>query len=373
MDKQSPLPLLGIAQRTRQSPYYQATLRYGAKAFTVYNHMLMPLYYESPEADYWQLVNNVTVWDVAVERQVEIRGADALRLVRLMTPRNLGQLQIGQGKYVPIVAEDGGMINDPILLRFTDDRFWLSLADSDVLLYARGIAFGLGLDVQITEPDVSPLAIQGPRADDVVAALLGDWVRNLRFFWFKEFNLDGIPLVVARSGWSKQGGVELYLQDGTQGNRLWEMVMRAGRPYHIHPAAPSTIERIEGGLLSYGNDMTLANNPFEIGLGRYCDLAQPFDFIGKAALQHIQAAGVRQKLVGLFIEGERLPGNEHHWPVTVASKAAGYVTSATYSPRLERNIAMAMLPIEQTEVGTAVTVHTPFGNRSGTVTSLPFI
>ena len=371
--KQAPLSLLGIAQRTRKSPFYNATIRAGAKAFTVYNHMLMPLYYDSPEADYWQLLNNVTVWDVAVERQVEISGPDAYQLVRLMTPRNLSKMAIGQCKYIPIVAEDGGMVNDPILLRLAEDRFWLSLADSDVLLYAKGIAFGLGLNVAIHEPDVSPLAIQGPRADDVAAALLGDWVRELRFFWFKQFDLDGISMVVARSGWSKQGGVELYLQDGSQGERLWDKVMAAGRAYQISPAAPSTIERIESGLLSYGNDMTLANNPFEVGLDRYCDVDQAFGFIGKEALQKIKAAGIQQKLMGLFIDGERMAGNEHHWSITVEGVPAGYVTSAAYSPRLQRNIGMGMLPIELIGLGTSVSLQTPFGERTGVVTTLPFV
>ncbi len=368
------LPRLGIAPRTRKSPYYNATLRWGAKAFTVYNHMLMPLWYESPEADYWKLVTGVTLWDVACERQVAIQGPDAFTLVRRLTPRNLSRMQVGRCKYVPIVAEDGGIINDPVLLRLAEDHFWLSLADSDVLLWARGVAVTQGLDVRIWEPDVSPLAIQGPLADEVAAALFGDWVRELRFFWFRETELDGIPLLVARSGWSKQGGFELYLRDGAQGERLWERVMEAGRPWQIAPAAPNLMERIEGGLLSYGNDMTLENNPFEVGLDRYCDLDQEVDFIGKQALRRIRDQGVQRKLVGLFIEGERIPGNEEWWPIQDGEgKPAGRVTSATYSPRLERNIALAQVAIHLTAPGTPLTVQTPWGPRAATVTTVPFI
>jgi glycine cleavage system aminomethyltransferase T len=266
------LPIIGIVQRTRKSPYFAATLRAGAKGFTVYNHMLMPIYYESPEADYWHLMTNVSMWDVACERQVEITGPDALRLAQLLTPRDLSQCQVGQGKYVPLVDEKGGMINDPVLLRLGENHFWLSLADSDVLLWAKGVALGYGLAVNLREPDVSPLAIQGPKAEQVTAALLGEWVKNLRFFWFKETHLGEIPLVVARSGWSKQGGFELYLRDSRYGEELWERVAAVGQPYGIAPGTPSAIERIESGLLSYGNDMTLENNPFEIGLGKYCDL-----------------------------------------------------------------------------------------------------
>lgn len=366
-------PAIGIVQRTRKSPYFNATTRAGVKGFSVYNHMLLPIYYESPEADYWHLMRNVTMWDVAVERQVEIKGPDAFHLVRLMTPRNLSKFKIGQCKYAPIIDEWGGILNDPVILRLAEDQFWLSLADSDILLFAKGLALGFRLNVKISEPDVSPLAIQGPRADDVAAALLGEWVRELRFFRFKPFDLDGIPLLVARSGWSKQGGVELYLQDGSQGERLWEMVETAGRPFDIKPATPSTIERIENGLLSYGNDMTASENPFEVGLGKYCDLDQPFDYIGKEALKAIQAAGIKRKLVGLVIGDERIGGSTHYWPVhDLSGRQVGKVTSAVYSPRFEKNIAFALLEIEQTTSGTQVMVETEYGPQPGIVTSIPF-
>lgn len=366
-------PYLGIAQRTRKSPFYDATIRHGVQAFSVYNHMLIPLVYESLEADYWHLLNGVTLWDVACERQLEIVGTDASRLVQLMTPRNLSTMQVGQCKYIPIVDHKGGLLNDPVLLRLDENQYWLSLADSDVLLYALGLALGYGLDVQIDEPDVSPLAIQGPRADEVAAAVLGAWVRDLRFFWFKPFMLDDIPLLVARSGWSKQGGVELYLRDSAKGEALWERVWQGGRPFDIKPGAPNLIERIEGGLLSYGNDMTRENNPFEVGLERYCDLEQEADFIGKVALQNIRAKGIEKKLVGLFIAGDRLPSAENYWLLRAEGASAGNVTSATYSPRLKRNIAIGMVAIQYAEVGAQLTAVTPHGERRATVTELPFI
>lgn len=368
-------PAIGIAHRIRKSPFFDATIQAGAKAFTVYNHMLLPLYYESTVADYWHLVNNVTLWDVAAQRQVELTGPDATRLAQYLTPRNLSKCKIGQGKYVPLVDENGGMINDPILLRLGENHYWLSLADSDVLLWAKGLAHGFGWDVTVIEPDVSPLAIQGPNSDAVITTLFGDdWPTKLRFFWFRETDLDGIPLVVAKSGWSKQGGYELYLRDGAYGDQLWERVAEAGRPLDIKPATPSTIERIESGLLSYGNDMTLAHNPFEIGLDKYCDLEQEADFVGKSALQRIKAEGIRQKLVGLFIDYADPVGNEHHWPLTYADQSAGVVTSATYSPRLERNIALAMVPIEFAEVGAMLTVAMPEGiSAECTVTTFPFL
>lgn len=363
--------IIGVTPRVRRSPFFESAVRAGAKGVTVYNHMLMPTYYETPEADYWQLMTNVTMWDVGCERQVEITGPDAFTLTQLLTPRNVSKCLVGQCKYVPIVDDNGGMLNDPVLLRLGEQHFWLSLADSDILLWAKGLALGYGLNVQITEPDVSPLAIQGPKAEPVAVALLGEWVKELRFFWCKAVELDGIPLVVARSGWSKQGGFELYLRDGRYGEALWERVVEAGRPYNIAPAAPSSIERIESGLLSYGSDMTRENNPFEIGLGKYCDLAQPANFIGKAALQRIKAAGITQKLVGIEVAGEPVNGNTERWPVTKAGEAIGHVTSCIYSPRRQKNIGIAMLKLPHTAIETAFDVIAPDGLRTGKVAATP--
>ncbi len=364
---------IAIVQRTRKSPFFDATIRAGAKGFTVYNHMMMPTWYESPEAEYAHLMSNVTLWDVAVERQVEIKGPDAFHLVRLMTPRNLAKARIGRCYYVPIVDENGGIINDPLLLRLAEDHFWLSLADSDVLLYAKGIAIGRDLDVEICEPDVSPLAIQGPNADVVAAAVFGDAVTKLKFFRFCEMAVAGIPVIVARSGWSKQGGYEIYLRDSQYGDKLWEMIMAAGEPHGIKPATPNSIERIETGLLSYGSDMTLENNPFEVGLEQYCDVDQAFEFIGRSALQKVRAEGITQKMVGLHIEGEKMGWNSAWWPITRDNEPCGKVTSAIYSLALQKNIAFAILPIAHTAIGTCVTVHSEYGDRKATVVALPFV
>ena len=365
---------ISIIQRTRPTPYHQGTIESGVKGFTVYNHTLLPTYYESYEADYWYLINNVSMWDVACERQVEIKGPDAHKLVTLMTPRNLTNCKVGQGKYVPIVADNGGMINDPILLRLAEDHFWLSIADTDVGLWAKGLAHGFGLDVTICDPNVAPLAIQGPNADKVCAALLGDWIYDVNFFWFREFDLDGIPLIVQRSGWSKQGGMELYLRDASQGKRLWDMVKAAGAPFDIRPGTPSTIERIEHGLLSYGNDMTIDNNPYEIGLGKYCDLDQTANFVGKQALTQIKAEGVKQKLVGVVLPDVTVKGAAEWVQLsTPAGGPAGKITSLTWSPRLKKTIANAIVPIEQTEIGTDLIAHLPEGDTVAIVSEWPFI
>ena len=365
---------ISIVQRTRTTPFHDKIVEAGVKGFSVYNHMLLPTYFESFEADYWNLINNVAMWDVACERQVEITGPDAYKLVTLMTPRNLSKCQVGQGKYVPLCDENGGVVNDPILLRLGENHFWLSIADTDVSLWAKGLAVGYGLDVTVTEPDVHPLAVQGPNADKVCANILGDWIYDLKYFGFREYDLDGIPLVVQRSGWSKQGGLELYLRDGAKGHQLWDMVAEAGKPFGIKAGCPSGVERVESGLLSHGNDMTIENNPFEIGLDKYCDLNQEADFISKAALRRIQAEGIQQKLVGIVLPEVMVYGVRNWRPLAnKAGDCVGKITSLTYSPRLQKTIALAMVQMAYTAVATQLIACMPDGETTAVVHDIPFI
>jgi aminomethyltransferase len=373
MNTQDKAPTTGFGSRVRKSPYFESTRRYGCNTFTVYNHTYMPVHYGDPLEEYRQLTSAVTLWDVACERQVEISGADAHRFVQLLTPRNLSRMAVGQAMYVPLVDENGGMINDPIALRLEENRFWLSLADSDVLLWAKGVAWGQDYAVEISEPDVSPLQLQGPRATEVMRSLVGDWVEGLKYFWFKEIEIQGIPLVLSRTGWSNEIGYELLLQDGSKGNELWELLMQAGKPFGISPACPNQIKRMEAGLLSYHNDMNLQTNPFEIGLGRFVDLQQEADFIGKAALKKIAKEGIRNRLLGAVIDGEPLPVNEHRWPVSVNGQAVGELTSCCYSPALQRNIAYIYLPVEFSAPGQKVMVETIAGKRRAELCELPFI
>jgi len=360
--------------RLRRTPYFEATQRYGAKGYTVYNHMFFPINFDDLEAEYWRLLNDVTVWDVSVERQVEITGPDAFAFTNLLTPRDLAQCEVGQGKYVVITAEDGGIINDPVLMRLGENHFWLALADSDVLLWAKGVAVHSGMQVQIGEPDVSPMQIQGPKAKRVVQALFGDEVLELPYYYFLETTLDGIPVIVTRTGWSAEIGYEIYLRDGSRGVALWERVMEAGKPYNIVPSGPSDIRRIEAGILNYGADMTLENNPYEVGLGWLVDQDKPADYIGKDALKRIKAEGVKRKLVGVEIEGDPIEFNMTKWTVSRDGKPVGHITSAIYSPRLEKNIGYAMLPIEHAALGTQVTVMAPdSGERKATVAPKPFV
>ena len=334
------MSLIQCGARLRRTPFFDATQKYGARGYTVYNHMLFPICFDDLEAEYWKLINDVTVWDVSVERQVEITGPDAFKLTNMLTPRDLTKCKVGQGKYVVITDENGGIINDPVLLRLGENHFWLALADSDVLLWAKGVALSLDLDVNIGEPDVSPLQVQGAKSKPVLQKLFGDEVMELPYYYFSETSLDGIPVVVTRTGWTGEVGYEIYLRDGSRGVELWERIMEAGKPYNIAPTGPSDIRRIEAGILNYGADMTIENNPYEVALGWLVNLKQEADFIGKEALRKIKEEGVKKKLVGVEIEGDRIEFNKEKWQVAHDGEQIGLVTSAIYSPRLKKNIGL---------------------------------
>ena len=363
----------GFGTQIRKSPFFDSTVRWGATDFSVYNHMYIPRSFGDPEQNFWNLVNDAILCDVAVERQVEITGPDAAQFTQLLTPRNLSECAVGQCKYVLITNAAGGIINDPVLLRLEEDRFWLSLADSDVLLWAQGIATHAGLDVDIREPDVSPLQLQGPKSGDIMEALFGPCIRDLKYYWLERFELDGIELVISRTGWSSELGYEIYLLDGAHGEQLWEKIMAAGEPLGLKPGHTSSIRRIEGGMLSYHADMDASTNPFELGLDRLVDLEMPPDFIGKASLQSIKQNGVTRSQVGLVIEGEPLSGpNTEFWSVSSGDKIVGKVTSAVYSPRLKQNIALAMVSIDCADIGTTCLVTTPDDQRAAKVVPKPF-
>ena len=281
---------IGPNTRLKVSPFYKSTLSEGVAGFSPYNRMLMPVSYGDPAAEYARLTTGVSQWDVAVERQVQLKGPDAGRLAQIMSVRDLSGLTESKGKYVPMCDHRGTMINDPVVLKLDDDLIWYSIADKDILMWARCVAAERGLNVELSEPDVSPLAVQGPKSDEVMASLFGDWVKDLKYFWFKQTELMGIPLVVARSGYSKQGGFELYLMDGSRGDELWNIVKEAGQPWDIGPGSPNPVERIESGLLSFGGDTDDHTNPFEVRLERYVDLDLDDEVIGIPALRQIADA-----------------------------------------------------------------------------------
>ena len=359
--------------QVRKSPYFDATVRWGAKGFSVYNHMYIPRDFGDPVQNFWNLVNDAILCDVAVERQVEITGPDAAQFVQLLTPRNLSECAVGQCKYVLITDENGGVLNDPVLLRLAENHFWLSLADSDILMWAKGVAVNSGLDVNLGEPDVSPLQLQGPRSGDIAKAIFGERIDGLKYYWLEEFELNGIPLIISRTGWSSELGYEIYLRDGSRGNELWDHIMEVGKPMGLVPGHTSTIRRIEGGMLSYQADMDYTVNPFELGLGRLVDLEMDADFIGKKALKKIKSDGIKRSQVGIEISCTPLKHpNTSYWPIMVGSEEVGYITSAVYSPRLDKNIALAMMDVKHSAIDTSAETTTPEGNFPIKVVQKPF-
>ncbi len=363
----------GFGTQIRKSPYFDSTVKWGATGFSVYNHMYIPRDFGNPEQNFWNLIEKSILCDVAVERQVEITGPDAYKFTQLLTPRDLSNISIGQCKYVLITNNEGGILNDPVLLRLAENHFWLSLADSDVLFWAQGVAINSGLRVNISEPDVSPLQLQGPTSKDIMVKLFGESIKDLKYYWFKEYNLDDIPLIISRTGWSSEFGYELFLRDGSKGNNLYEKIMSAGKEYGLQPGHTSSIRRIEGGMLSYHADADIHTNPFELGFDRLVSLDNDIEFIGKAALKKIKATGIKRKQVGLEINCKPLSGpNTTFWSIKKDNNKIGKVTSAIYSPRLKKNIALAIVSIQYSEIGTKLEVQINENKFEAIVVEKPF-
>ena len=366
-------PRLLVSRRQRATPYTSRVEALGVSGFSVVNHTILPKGFGRTVAeDYWHLKSGVQLWDVGCQRQIELRGPDAARLAQWMTPRDLRDARIGQCLYAPLIDADAGMLNDPIILRLAEDCFWLSIADADILLWALGLAQGRGFDVEVSEADVWPLAVQGPLAGDLVETFCGDRMDDLAFFDFRVIEFLDDALIVARSGFSRQGGFEMYPRGFDQAGALWDALWQAGSDLDLAPGSPNLIERIEGGLLSYGNEMTRADNPLECGLDRFCQLDGSIDFIGREALTHIAEAGPAKRIRGLLFDGDPCPPCQHPWPVRVDGREAGYVTSAIWSPRFEQNVALGMLKQGSWEAGTEVSVISEEGTeRKGRVVDLP--
>ena len=367
---------IGIGSNIRKSPYFDATVLDGVSCFSVYNHMYIPAHFGDPIGEYKRLCEGVAMWDVSAQRQVEMAGPDAMKLVQHLTTRDISKTKIGQGRYVPLCDHAGNLINDPVLLKLSDNRFWISIADSDMELWVKAIAAERKLNVEVFEPDVSPLAVQGPCAEDLIADLFGDWVRDIRYFWFREIELDGIPLVLARSGWSKKGGFELYLTDGTRGGELWNIVKHAGAAYGIGPGAPNDVERVESGLLSYGSDarhIKMPANPFELGLGKLVDLESGVDFIGRAALAKVKADGIKRYYTGFEISGPAIKGSENQHYLRRDGVNVGVITEMVYSSQLNKNIGIGLV---DSDIGTdtsGLEVDMLGTTREVSIAKLPFI
>ncbi|MGI8701178.1 MAG: glycine cleavage T C-terminal barrel domain-containing protein [Nocardioidaceae bacterium] len=379
------VPKIHMYTRIRKSPYFYASARHGVQSYTVCNRMYHPRHYDDPIAEYWKLVHDVTLWDVGVERQVEIAGPDAFQLANMLTPRDLNKCKVGQCKFLLNTDVDGGVINNPVLLRPAEDCFWFSVADGDVLLWAKGVASQLGLDVRVSEPDVAPVQIQGPKSQALMRDLFGERIMEMKYYWMGEFELDGMDVVVGRTGYTGEIGYEIYLRNASRdATKLWDAILEAGVPHDLAVIGPCQIRRVEAGIYSYGSEIALDNNgfsdyqflnPYELGLEWTVDLDSESDFIGKQALIEIAEKGVTRKIVGVELGGDPIMGYlDDYLPVTDGDSQIGQVSSAFWSPRLERNIGFALVPIEQSQLGTKLTVRTAArGQIDATVVEKPFV
>ena len=363
----------GFGTQIRKSPFFDATVRWGAQGFSTYNHMYIPRDFGNPEENFWNLINHAILCDVAVERQVQIKGPDASKFVQMMSPRDLSEMKVGQCKYIILVNQNGGILNDPVLLKIADDCYWFSLADSDILFWAQGLAANSNYDVEITEPDVSPLQLQGPKSRDIMIRLFGDSINDLKYFWFKPFNLGDINLIISRTGWSSELGYEIFLLDSNQGDDLYELLMSTGKEFGLKPGHTSTIRRIEGAMLSYHADMDINTNPFELGLDKYIDINNDFNFIGKNELKKIIETGINRRQVGLVINSDPLKGpNTRFWDIKIDGLNIGKITSAVYSPRLKQNIALGLIAVDHAKIGNEVFIDQGSYTSSAIIIEKPF-
>lgn len=363
----------GLNPRIRKSPFFEATITSGATEFHPYNGMWMPVGYDTPVNEYWNTIERAGLWDVSVQRVIEFSGKDALAFMELLTPRRVEKVAVGQCQYIFLCNQDGGLLNDPVMLRIADDRFWICCADADIYLWTKGIAVFAGMDVQIETPHVYPMQIQGPASPKVVAALFGDDVLDLRYFRWMWVELKGRKYVLSRTGFSSEVGFELFLIGDEGGIEVWNHILQVGAPFGLTPGSPNRIRRIEGGILDYGSDLTVSENPFEVGLGARVSFDKG-DFIGRTALSKIADEGPRRTMCGAFVEGPAFAkNNEHRWTISMNGRKVGAMTSAVHSPRLDRNIGFALMDTEYASATDTLVVETPEGERGLELTSMPFI
>ncbi len=358
-----------------KSPFFEATRRAGCTSYDIYNHMYLPGYYDDPETEYWLLANGVTMWDVGVERTIQVSGPDADRLMDMITCRDLTKCAVKQGKYMLVTAPDGGIVNDPVLLHVDENTWWMQLADSDAGLYALGVAASSGLDAEVTMPDVHPMQVQGPLSAKTLEKLVGPAIYDIKYYWTERFEIDGIPVVISRTGWTAIPGFEVNLLDGSKGDDLWNAVLGAGEEFGLKPIAPCEARRIEAGIFNYGSDMRLTDTPFHVmGLERLVE-EQPQDYIGKDALEALRSSGVDRKLVGIELQGDELRAEmSQYWMAYKDGKQVGHLTDAVWSPGLKKNIGYVWVPIDLAGPGNELDVETEEGEHIvGRTAAIPFV
>ncbi|MDC2980256.1 dimethylsulfoniopropionate demethylase [Candidatus Pelagibacter sp.] len=361
------------SRRVRSTPYTSRIEKQGVTAYTVYNHMLLPAAFGSLEESCDHLKKNVQIWDVAAERQVEISGKDAAKLVQLMTCRDLSKSKVGRCYYCPLIDENGNLVNDPVILKLSEDRWWISIADSDVIFFAKGLASGNKFDVKIFEPIVDILAVQGPKSFDLMEKVFGEKMKELKFFGFDYFTFNGAKYLIARSGWSKQGGFEIYVENTNSGLKLYDHLFEIGKEFNVRPGCPNLIERIESGLLSYGNDFDNNDNPFQCGFDKYVDLETDINFLGKDKLKKIKEKGIDRKLMGVQIDLTKILLTSSLNIKNNDGNIIGELRSACYSPHFKKVIGIAMIKEPYCKASSSGTIEIDGNSLALKVCDLPFI
>ena len=364
---------IGKSRRIRSTPYTSRIEKQGVTSYTTYNHMLLPAAFGSIEDSYHHLKKHVQVWDVAAERQVEISGKDSVRLIQLMTCRDLSKSKVGRCYYCPIIDDQAGIINDPVVLKLNEEKWWISVADSDVILFAKGLAIGNNFDVKIVEPNVDIMAVQGPKSFKLMEKIFGEKITKLKFFGFDYFEFKGTKHLIAQSGWSKQGGYEIYVENTKSGLELYDYLFEAGKEFNIKPGCPNLIERIESALLSYGNDMDNGDNPYECGFDKFVNLDSNIIFLGKEKLKQIKSEGIKKKLMGVILEAKEISLSRSLDIKDEKSNKVGELRSAWYSPHFEKVIGIAMLDMSFLRMSKSVKIDIKNSTYNGKVCDLPFI
>tara|TARA_B110000014_G_scaffold259794_1_gene248253 strand:- start:136 stop:1245 length:1110 start_codon:yes stop_codon:yes gene_type:complete len=364
---------IGKSRRIRSTPYTSRIEKQGVTSYTTYNHMLLPAAFGSIEDSYHHLKKHVQVWDVAAERQVEISGKDSARLIQLMTCRDLSKSKVGRCYYCPIIDDQAGIINDPVVLKLNEEKWWISVADSDVILFAKGLAIGNNFDVKIIEPNVDIMAVQGPKSFKLMEKVFGEKITKLKFFGFDYFEFKGTKHLIAQSGWSKQGGYEIYVENTKSGLELYDYLFEVGKEFNIKPGCPNLIERIESALLSYGNDMDNGDNPYECGFDKFINLDSNIIFLGKEKLKQIKSEGIKKKLMGVILEAKEISLSRSLDIKDEKSNKVGELRSACYSPHFEKVIGIAMLDMSFLRMSKSVKIDIKNSTYNGKVCDLPFI
>jgi dimethylsulfoniopropionate demethylase len=360
------------SRRVRSTPFTKKIEEQGVKSYTVYNHMLLPTSFSNVDEEYLHLKKDVQLWDVSVQREIEISGKDAHQLVQLMTCRDLSKSKVGSCYYVPLIDSNGGMVNDPLIYKLEDNIWRVCIADSDVLLYAKGIAAGKNLNVKIFEANIDTLAVQGPKSFKLMEDVFGKEISELKFFKYNFFKFKNNKFLISRSGFSKQGGYEIHVENVKAGLELYDYFFEVGKKYNIKPGAPNHAERIEGGLLSYGNDMLISDNPFECGFEKLVHLNDNVEFIGKDSLKKILKNGIKRKLMGVKINSDIL----NLTSVDLFNKEKqiiGNLRSAAFSPSFKKIVGIAMINKEYCKNNEIFNINLNDNLIDGKVCELPII